>query len=115
MFPKKGNNVRTKGGPKYAEVISAALRAELGNSHQAVKTLGRWTGASHRAVKNWLAGRTGPNGQHLVLIMGKSDAVLYALLRSAGRENSIAATKVVEAIRFLTKTAEELGSIMDKR
>ena len=71
MFPKKGNYFPNgtgagKGKVSYAAAIAAALRAELGDSHQAVKTnTMRWTGANERTVKNWLAGKWGPSWRAL--------------------------------------------------
>jgi hypothetical protein len=61
MFPKKGNNFpkTTESGKcklNYQSAIAAALSIELGNSHRAVKTVMRWTGANERTVKNWLLG-----------------------------------------------------------
>jgi len=89
MFPKKGTNVqRTRSGPEdvYASVIAAALRAELGNSAQATKTVMRWTGASGRAAKYWLSGTHGPDGWNLILLARNSDAVLHSVLRMADRD-----------------------------
>ncbi len=40
--------------------ITEALRAELGDTHRAVKTVTRWTGANERTVKNWLTGHARP-------------------------------------------------------
>ena len=61
--PKKGNYFPNgtragKGTVSYPAAIAAALRAEVGDSHQAVKSVMR-TGANERTVKNWLAGRRG--------------------------------------------------------
>jgi len=52
------------------------LCAALGDSHRAIKVTMRWTGAGERTVKNWFAGRNGPNGQHLVELLRRSDEVL---------------------------------------
>lgn len=41
----------------YRLEIAAALRRELGGSHQAIKASMNWTGASERTAKNWLAAR----------------------------------------------------------
>ena len=65
MLPKKGNHFPTgtagrKSKIGYAEAVAAALHAELGDSHQAIKTVMRWTGANERTVKNWFAGVMGP-------------------------------------------------------
>jgi len=65
---------------KYAAVISAALRKELGNTHCAAKTVMQWTGASERTVKYWFAGTKGPSGEHLVMLAHHSDTVLTEFL-----------------------------------
>jgi hypothetical protein len=67
MLPKKGTvfpNGETL--ESYPGAIAYALKCELGSTHQAVKIIRRWTGAGERTVKNWLAGISGPSGQHLV-------------------------------------------------
>jgi hypothetical protein len=89
MFPKKGTTVppagkRSKGD--YAAAISLALRAELGTSSQATKTVMRWTGASDRAAKYWMSGTRGPGGWHLILLARNSDSVLHSLLKMADRD-----------------------------
>jgi hypothetical protein len=100
MFPKKGKNFPSRSraarqGPNYVAVVAACLRKELGDTHQAVKTVMKWTGANERTVKNWLGGRYGPNGEHLIRLFRHSDEVLDALLRLAGREEVIATKKLV--------------------
>ena len=95
MFPKKGNNFPNgprigKGKVTYPAAIGAALRAELGDSHRAVKTAMRWTGANERTVKNWIAGRTGPRGEHLLGLIRHSNLAFEVVLQLAGREQAIA-------------------------
>ena len=91
MFPLKGRKLPNGrdgfGTPprSYAEVISVALRAELGDTHRAVKTVQRWTGASERSVKNWFAASTGPAGRHLLSMLTHSDTVLEMLLVASRR------------------------------
>ncbi|MBC7739068.1 MAG: XRE family transcriptional regulator [Candidatus Saccharibacteria bacterium] len=69
----------------YRKAIAAALRAELGQTHQAVKTAMRWTGASERTVKYWLSGERGPSGDHLIVLAQHSDTVLLTILAMAER------------------------------
>lgn len=91
MLPKTGNMLLDgtrrfdlpAGG--YAEAISVALRAELGDSHRAVKTIQRWTGASERSAKNWLAATAGPGGDYLISMLAHSDTVLEMLLLASRR------------------------------
>ncbi|MFV0444317.1 MAG: helix-turn-helix domain-containing protein [Planctomycetaceae bacterium] len=71
----------------YRTVIVAALRDELGLTHQAVKTALRWTGASERAVKYWIAGERGPSGEHLIALARHSDIVFHMVLLLADRQD----------------------------
>lgn len=89
MFPKEGNKLLQRSGSStaYAEAIAEALRVELGATHRATKTLMRWTGASERTAKNWLSGRCGPSGFHLVRLVRESDIVLATVLALAGRNH----------------------------
>ena len=110
MLPKKGKKFPNRDGKGstsgYAGAVATALRAELGETHQATKTVMRWTDACERSAKSWIAGTRGPAGEHLILLLRNSDAVLEAILRLAGRESSMAAvsllgarTKLVEALK----------------
>lgn len=106
MFPKKGNKLHRDGlssgtAVSFNLTIAAALRAELGSTHQAAKTVIRWTGASERTVKHWFAGTHGPSGDHLVQLMANSDEVLKVLLVRAGRRGSLSGAKVVELQKYL--------------
>ena len=86
VVPKKGTTVHLDADQaRYRKAIAAALRAELGQTHQAVKTAMRWTGASERTVKYWLSGERGPSGDHLIVLAQHSDTVLLTLLAMAER------------------------------
>lgn len=82
----------------YALVVAAALQDQLGDTHRAIKTIERWTGASERTVKNWLAGSSGPSGEHLVALARNSDEVFEAFLILSGRSapETIAADTISE-------------------
>jgi hypothetical protein len=69
----------------YRKAIADALRRELGPTHQAIKTVMRWTGASERTAKYWLSGERGPSGEHLIRLAQHSDAVLITILTKAER------------------------------
>ncbi len=112
MFPKKGNVFPNADGEvrlevNYRQTIAAALHRELGDTHRAVKTTMRWTGASERTAKNWIAGSHGPSGEHLISLMRHSDEVLAGLLSLAGREEVVAAMRLVE-VRGRLKTVLQL-------
>ena len=65
--------------------MAMALHEELGSTNRAIKMAMRWTGASERTVKYWLAGERGPSGHHLIALARHSDAVLFVVLALAGR------------------------------
>jgi hypothetical protein len=90
MSPKTGRKLHCGMGAKdrlekFEHAVAAALKAELGDSHRAVKTLMAWTGASERTTKHWLAGTHGPSGKHLIDLARHSDAVLHYFLTAADR------------------------------
>jgi hypothetical protein len=102
MFQKKGNkfpggNDRESGASTYAVIIANALRTDLGDTHRAVKTVMRWTGASERAIKHWFSGLHGPGGAHLLTLMRESEAVFEAVLMAEGRHDVLAAARVLAA------------------
>jgi hypothetical protein len=98
QFPKKGKGLHlpfdAMASMPYEQLIADALRRELGGSHKAIKTLMRWTGASARTAKNWLAGSTGPTGVHLICLMGRSDLVFNQVLDAAHRRRTSSAEKI---------------------
>jgi hypothetical protein len=114
MFPKTGNKFPAGPERQYAIAISAALRSELGQSHRAAKTVMQWTNASERSAKNWLAGKRGPSGWHLMLLARRSDAVALAVLKLAERDD-VGAGLALQTIReahaaALRSIDEVLGS-----
>ncbi len=108
VFPN-GENL----GP-YPAAIAYALRNQLGTTHQAIKIVMGWTGAGERTVKNWLAGVSGPSGQHLVDLLRHSDDVLEVLLILAGRQQIAAAQKLVDLRNKLAETVEQVDKLMGK-
>ena len=94
MLPKKGKRFPNRDGKgssglSYPRAIAAALRGELGDTHQAIKIVMRWTGAGERSAKNWVGGTRGPTGEHLLSLVRHSDAVLGAVLRLSGRASTL--------------------------
>ncbi len=90
MFPKKGNKFpkRTSPGrfpPTCASVVADALRSELGGTHRAIKTVMDWTDASERTIKNWFGADSSPHGDYFLILLGKSDVLLNAVLAAVGR------------------------------
>ena|SRR5680860_313424 len=117
MFPKEGKFLPGRrrgdsGGGGYASAIAAALQQELGATHRAVKTIMKWTGANERTVKNWLAAKNGPRGEHLIELIRYSDAVLHASLHMAGRTQPIASEKVLQIRGVLSETVELIDRLL---
>lgn len=117
-FPNKGKSfpvIGSAGGDgkrpssAVASKICEALRRELGTTPTAAKIAMSWTGASERTVKNWFAGRYGPNEEHLVSLAAKSDAVLVTFLTLAGRTD-LATTASLSDIR---KRVRQMLEILD--
>jgi hypothetical protein len=69
-----------------------------------------WSG--ERTVKNWLAGISGPSGQHLVDLIRHSDDVLEALLIMVGRQQIVAAHKLVDLRSKLAETVEQVDTFL---
>ena len=116
MFPKKGKGFPGPGGTRaeldYAASIATALRGELGDSHQAIKTVMRWTGATDRTAKNWVTGIRGPTGEHLISLARHSDAVFEVIIRAAGRESLLIALRLIDAREKLVAALEILDQLV---
>jgi hypothetical protein len=104
MFPKKGK--------VFPSAIATGLRKQLGETHQAVKTVMKWTGANERTVKNWLAGANGPSGEHLIHLFRHSDEVFDAFLCLAGREHAVVAKKLVTTREALAGAIELIDKLL---
>ena len=113
MRTKKGNKLHSKGNmlpfsadasptqALYASAISAVLRAEARRPGGGAKTIMKWTGASERAVKDWLGGHRGPSGEHLIALIANSDAVTATVMHLARRRTAGAMTQIAEARRHI--------------
>jgi hypothetical protein len=113
MLPKKGIVFPNGEIPdSFPKAIAYALKCELGSTHQAVKTIRRWTGAGERTVKNWLAGISGPSGQHLVDLIRNSDDVLTVLLILAGRQQVLAVQRLIDLRNKAAETVEQVDAIL---
>lgn len=110
MFTKTGNSFLAQ--KQYAAEIARALHTELGETHQATKTLMRWTNANERTVKNWLAGNNGPRGEHLVALVKHSDLALAAFLGMAGRPHALTASELPSLRQKLQVAVEGIDSCL---
>jgi hypothetical protein len=116
MFPKTGKKFPGEvefSAPTYASLIASILNSELGNSHQAHKTLMKWTGANERTAKNWLSGSNGPSGEHLLKLMRNSDAVFACVLTLSQRPAVLSNQRLLEVRKSLQSTADLLSEIIE--
>jgi hypothetical protein len=116
MFPKTGKAFPDGEGftsSTYASLIADILKLELGNSHQAHKTLMRWTGANERTAKNWLSGANGPSGEHLLQLMRNSDRVFEFVLRLSHRPALLSNQRLEEVRNSLRVTADLLSEVIE--
>lgn len=97
----------------FAREIGAALARSTGSSKAAAKTISAWTGADERTAKNWLAGRYGPNGHHLVALARHSDEVLEMFLALAGQRALLRAHQLRATRSELKKAAITLVAMLD--
>ncbi|MHA6130443.1 hypothetical protein ACX3YD_30450 [Pseudomonas fluorescens group sp. PF-1] len=110
MFTKTGNSFLAQ--KQYAAGIAKALHMELGETHQATKTLMRWTNANERTVKNWMAGSSGPRGEHLVALVKHSDLALAAFLGMAERPHALTASELPTLRQKLQVVIEGIDSYL---
>ena len=86
-----------------AEAIAKALHREFDDSHSAVKAVVSLTGANPRAVKNWFDAKNAPSGEFLIALCRHSNEVLQTFLLLAGRNERLAAGRIVEVRERLRK------------
>jgi hypothetical protein len=115
MFPKKGNKLHRKlrkeeAKNEFEKAVAAALKSELGSSHQAVKTVMAWTGASERTVKHWLAATHAPSGRHLIALARHSNAVMTYIVAATGRHSLLIGIQLPELRSKLFETIELIDS-----
>ena len=118
MFPKTGKKLHR--GPKRActegqcaTAVATALKNELGSTHQAVKTVMNWTGASERTVKHWLAGTHCPSGQHLIALARHSDGVIMFFLAAADRRSLVVGARLIEVRSKLSEAIKVIDAYCD--
>jgi hypothetical protein len=119
MFPKRGNAFPSPATKKvspsaYRAAIAGALKADLRDTHQAIKIARRWTGASERTVKNWFAAKNSLGGEQLIILLGHSDGVLDAVLRLGNRHIAIGPSRLVAARSALFDSLQQIDSILEE-
>jgi hypothetical protein len=104
---------RRRKSSAYASEIAKALRIELGGSNRAIKTLMRWTHASERTAKCWLAGTSGPSGENLLVLIQNSDAVLERVLAVTGRRPKLGREHLESLKVAISNTAVAINALLD--
>lgn len=64
--------------------IGQALKAELGATRRATKTVMRWTHVSDRTARKWLHGHACPGGLHILALASNSPAIMSLILELTG-------------------------------
>ena len=117
-FRKKGRKIRPKSGISFQKssdskaAIAETLMKEFGSSGRAIKTVMAYTGAGERTVKNWFEAKNGPNGENLIELMRHSDEILETILFLSGREDILAAKKLVDARNKLVEMLEIVDQLL---
>lgn len=113
FLPEAGNklhleDVTMNAEHDFGELVSVALRNELGSTRQTIKTIMRWTGASERTAKNWLAATHGPSGEHLVRLARHSDEIFELFLLMSDRKPILTSVSLIRLRSHLAQTIERL-------
>lgn len=89
MFPESGRKLPTSkkhlSSRDLAEQVGLALRAELGASRRATKTVMAWAGVCDRAARTWIHGEGGLSGAHLLMLARQSEAVWLVVMDLVAR------------------------------
>ena len=81
----------------FQTAVADALRRDFGSAPSSVKQVAKLVNANERAVRNWFDGKNGPSGEHLVMLMRHSTAVLEIVLALSGRYDLIQTKLVSDA------------------
>jgi hypothetical protein len=116
MLPKKGKKLHWRSqepafNEKFENAIASALKSELGSTHQAVKTVMNWTGASERTVKHWLAGTHGPSGPYLIALARHSNGVMMYFLTAAGRSSLLVGAELYQVRSRLSEAISAIDAL----
>jgi hypothetical protein len=95
----------------FQEAIADALRRDFGGSTAAVKRVARLVRANERGVRNWFDAKNGPSGEHLVMLMRQSPAVVEAVLTMSGQSGLMRAKLVADAKERISQILTLLDGI----
>ncbi len=110
-FPRSSGTVANYDGHDFTAAIAQTLQETFSSTRMSIKSVMAYTGAGERTVKNWFAGKNGPNGKNLVELVRHSDEVLETLLLMAGREDILAGKLLVDAHDKLVEMLELIDQL----
>lgn len=114
-FPRTSGTIANYNGDDFTAVIAQTLREKSDGTRMSIKSVMAYTGAGERTVKNWFAGKNGPNGKNLVELVRHSDEVLETLLWMAGRKDILAGKLLVDAHDKLVEMLEIIDQLKADR
>ncbi len=96
---EKGNSFPTAATDclSFQAAVADALRRDFGGAPSSVKHVAKLVNANERAVRNWFDARNGPSGEHLVMLMRHSTAVVEMVLALSGRSGLVQTKLVADA------------------
>jgi hypothetical protein len=95
----------------FAAEIALALEKMLRGGTVRIKTVAGWTGANERTVKNWVSGRYGPCGTHLIVLMQHSDEVIESVLSMVGLDDLRLAKKLITMEQHMQELASMIRAL----
>jgi len=98
----------------FQAAIADALHRDFSGSPGSVKRLAKLVRANERAVRNWFDARNGPSGEHLVILMHHSAAVVETVLTMSGRASLVQAKLVTDARDRVRQILEMLDDLTDR-
>ena len=108
MVPNSGSKLRSTptglSDAVLASMIGAALKADLGGTRQATKTVMRWTHVSDHTARSWLNGHSSPSSLHLLELATHSENVMTVILQATGHRGLALAHDLV-AVENVLETA----------
>ena len=115
MFPKSGTSPTKMNFPAtdsmFAALLGQALKAELGASRRASKTVITWTGVSDHTARSWINGRKCPTALRLLILATNCPAVMTLILHLTGNDRlsiGIRLGAVEDALETMLEVARRL-------
>jgi hypothetical protein len=118
MVPISGSKLRNTpinlSDALLARMIGAALKADLGGTRQATKTVMRWTHVSDHTARSWLNGHTSPSSLHLLELASQSDNVMGVILKATGHTSMELAHDLVAVEKTLDTALAKVRELRGK-